>query len=832
MHSYTFTQFAQIMQGDIMQLPAQPLPTPPHILIDSRKLRLPSYAIFFAIVSDTNNGHDYIAELYGKGVRFFVVSQPVLLGSYSGAGVICVPNAVRALQQLAKYHRQQFGLPVIGITGSNGKTMVKEWLNQVLSPDFAIVRSPQSYNSQVGVPLSVWQLQPMHQLAIFEAGISERGEMQRLADIIQPTIGIFTNIGKAHDEGFSSVYEKTREKLLLFAQCQLLVYCLDYEIIAQTIADAHLHQPMLYNFTSLTWTRRAIAEAPMHSLTQHENGRKTQLTAIYQGQQVAVEIPFTDDASIENAIHIWLLLLYWSYDVHQIAERMNRLVSVSMRLEQKAGKNHCSIISDCYNSDLNSLAIALDFLEHQQQHARRTVILSDMLQTTLDERVLYGTIAQLLAHKKVNRLVGIGEALQRNRDLFSDVRADFYANTRDFLAAGLPFFDETILVKGARSFAFEQIVKQLSAQLHGTVLEINLNAIAHNLKSYKSLLSPSTKMMVMVKALAYGSGTFEIANVLQFSKADYLAVAYADEGVALRKAGITLPMMVMNPEPAAFDMLLAYDLEPEVYSLRHAQALLQYLADSASNSPLKIHLKMDTGMHRLGFDGADLPALIGLLQHNTQVVVASAFSHLAASESAEHRDFTRRQIATFVQQTKQLHKALGYPFLRHIANTAAILHYPEAHFDMVRLGLGLYGIDTTKKIQHKLENVSTLKTHIAQIKQLPMGETVGYSRGGVLHRASRIATVSIGYGDGLPRSLSNGKGAMWLHGQLAPIVGKICMDMTMIDVTDIAIADEGDEVIVFGHELSAEQVAGWTNTISYEIFTSVSDRVKRVYYQE
>ena len=796
------------------------------LLTDSRKLTSPEHSLFFAIVTSRNDGHHYITELYQKGVRCFCVSkmptQPL-----QDAAFIRVDDTLQALQQLAEAHRTRFNYPVIGITGSNGKTIVKEWLWQLLSPEKTIVRSPKSFNSQIGVPLSVWQMNELHTLAIIEAGISQPDEMDRLESIIKPSIGILTNIGHAHDQFFISSKQKTTEKLKLFANSNLLIYCIDKPIISECIARAGISEKRLFS-----WGKTGNPKLRIKNVITDKSS--TLITGTYQEKEIGISIPFTDEASIENAIHCWAMMLTLGYGPDVTASRMKKLTRVAMRLEMKEGINGCSVIDDAYSSDPDSLAIALDFMVQQNQHNKRTVILSDMLQANADEELLYKTIASLLNDKDVTKLIGIGPAIERYSSFFTLEKA-FYPSTEAFLAAFRPGFfrNESILLKGARIFEFERINQLLQQKSHETVLEVNLNALVHNLNYYRSLLKPGAKLMAMVKAFSYGSGSFEIANALQFHRADYLAVAYADEGVELRKAGISLPIMVMNPEESGMEAILQHNLEPEIYNIRTLQMLEKALKSyrTTSDSQIPIHLKIDTGMRRLGFENSDLTDLCDRIKMSPQINVQSVFSHLVGSDNPELDSFTTQQIALFTEMSGKIEKALGYKFIRHILNSAGISRFPEAQFDMVRLGISLYGISSDQKEQKMLETVSSLKTSISQIKRIKPGESVGYNRAWKAAETTRIATIPIGYADGLSRQLSNGRGKMLVNGQLAPVAGNICMDMTMLDITGIE-AKEGDEVIVFGEELPISKLAEAMNTIPYEILTSISRRVKRIYFQE
>jgi Alr-MurF fusion protein len=803
-----------------------------HLLTDSRKLIFPAETIFFAITSARRDGHEFITNLYDKGVRNFVVSR--LPGSMvpSDANFIIVRDTVQALQKLATVHRHRFHIPVIGITGSNGKTVVKEWLNQLLEPDYKIVRSPASYNSQIGVPQSVWQMNEKHQLGIFEAGISTVDEMSRLQPVIDPTIGILTNIGGAHSEGFLSQEQKFREKLKLFKNSDVLIYRKDYISSTETLTE---EIGGVSRFIS--WGDSAPATLQVIEIKKSSNS--TEVKAIWgrSSQQdeapvITLTIPFADDASFENAMHCCCLMLYLGYDSRKIAERIKKLTAVEMRLELKSGINGCSVINDTYSSDLSSLRIALDFLSQQKQHSARTVILSDILGSGLESNALYHEVAELLKQYKVNRLIAIGDIITANLvtsvgDFVQD--ALFYptvaAFRKDFNR--LTFRDETILIKGARVFKLEGIEQLLQQKVHQTVLEINLNAVVHNLNEYKRILSPGTKIMAMVKAFSYGSGSFEIANVLQFHNVDYLAVAYADEGVALRKGGINLPIMVMNTDAAAFETIVEFQLEPDIYSLAILTEFSAFLsARNLENFP--VHFELETGMNRLGLSEADIAGL----QLSPLYCIKSVFSHLAASEDPDFDKFTQEQAAKFQRMTAGLENLAGYRFIKHIANSSGASRHAGLQLDMVRLGIGLYGIDAGMPESSELREVSGLKSTIAQIKHLSTYETVGYGRRGRLTRDSVIATVRLGYADGYSRRLGNGVGEMLVRGSRAKVIGSVCMDMTMLDITGIDGVSEGDEVTVFGEQLPVTEVASRAGTIPYEILTGVSQRVKRVYFEE
>ena len=817
----TFDQLAAVVQGEVVQL-VQPTALV-HLLTDSRKLSQPAGTLFFAIKGKYNDGHRYLQQLYSQGVRQFVVEHSnidALKIQLPEANILLVRNGLEALQRLAAWHREQFAIPVVGITGSNGKTIVKEWLAQLLSPDELVVKSPRSYNSQLGVPLSVWQLEPNHTLAIFEAGISQPDEMHKLQQIIKPTLGIFTNIGSAHNEGFESLRQKVEEKLKLFSEVELLFYCADY-------SEIH-HAVQAQGIRAFTWSHK-YKSADVYIKAATTAGHKTIVVYTYQGEKQRLAIPFTDEASVENAIHCLAFLLYRNVPLSEIQDRLDKLHPVAMRLEMKEAINGCYLIDDTYNNDLGGLAIALDLLASQPQRSKRTVILSDLLESGLEEEKLYGKVAELVQARGVERLLAIGPVISKYKHLFQ-VPTEFYTSTSEFLQQFSPdkFKNEVILVKGARVFEFEKIVHAFQQKVHGTVLEVNLDALVHNLNYYRSKLKPETKLMVMVKAFAYGSGSFEVANLLQFHRVDYLAVAYADEGVMLRENGITLPIMVMNPSPDSFTKIKQYNLEPEIYSL---ELLNAFLDATEKNTSYKIHLKLDTGMHRLGFVEEDFDALFTLLRHYPQVQVVSAFSHLAGADEALHNDFSQLQIATFRSMTTEMEERLGYKVTKHILNSAGIVRFPEHQLDMVRLGIGIYGVEATGTEQEALRPVSVLKTTVSQVKNVKQGDTVGYSRKGIADTDKTIATIAIGYADGYDRGFSNGVGEVIIKGRRCPIIGNVCMDMCMVDVTGVDVK-AGDEVILFGPQLTLVELAQRIGTIPYELLTNVSTRVKRVFFAE
>lgn len=798
------------------------------LLTDSRSLCFPEETLFFALTTRRNKGARYIPELYERGVRNFVVA-PADLEDFEprpDCNFLVVNDVLTAMQKLAELHRQAFDIPIIGITGSNGKTLVKEWLQQLLSPDRYITRSPRSYNSQIGVPLSVWQLNEDTQLGIFEAGISQMGEMAALKRMIRPTIGILTGIGSAHQENFFTLQDKCMEKLSLFKGCEVIIYNGDNELVANCVAKS------LFTAKEIAWSRRD-PDRPLYIACVEQEDSRTRIDYRYLGMPGSFHIPFTDEASVENALNCLAACLYLLVPAHDIAQRMERLEPVAMRLEVKEGKRGCLVINDSYNADLSSLNIALDFLvrRSEAQSMRRTLILSDLLETGQSSGTLYRHVAQLVQSRGIDHFIGVGPSLCSCQAHFEDLpRSHFFMNTEALMASDVfkSLHDETVLLKGSRMFNFDLLSEELELKVHETILEVNLGSLVANLNHYRSLLAPDTKVVAMVKASAYGAGSYEVAKTLQEHRVDYLAVAVADEGAELRKAGITTSIMVMNPELSAFKTIFDYNLEPEIYNFHLLKALLTAAhREGITHHP--VHIKLDTGMHRLGFAPEELPELIRMLKNQHSLIPRSVFSHLAGADSPSLDDFTRTQLARFVQGADLLQEAFGHRILRHICNTAATQRFPEAQMDMVRLGLGLYGVNPVDN--SLLNNVCTLKTTILQIRQLSPGETVGYGRRGLLTQPTRIAALPIGYADGLNRRLGNGQGHCLINGQPAPYVGNICMDVSLVDVTHID-CHEGDAAIVFGDDLPVGRLAEWLDTIPYEVLTGISTRVKRIYFQD
>ena len=788
-----------------------------HISIDSRSLQNGKTTLFFALIGSNNNGHVFIEELIQKGVQNFVVTS-IPENLKDNANFLLVENTLVALQEFAAYYRNLYHFPIIGVTGSNGKTIVKEWLNFLLSPDYTIIRSPKSYNSQVGVPLSVISINEKHNLGIFEAGISTRNEMEKLEKIIRPTIGILTNIGTAHDEGFDNLGEKIKEKLNLFAHSEILIYNKNKTV------EAFINSKI----KTFSWSCKEETADVFIKINPILD--KTVLEIDYLDSKFDIKIPFQDDASIENAIHCLMILLYLKYDFETIEHRMELLFPVEMRLKVKNGIHNSTLIDDSYSSDFQSLKIALDFLESQKQNKKKTVILSDIFQSGLTNEELYSKVSQLILSNKINKIICIGETISEYKNKF--INCTTFKNTEAFISEfdRLNFGDETILIKGARVFEFEKIVALLEEKTHETVLEINLNAISHNLNFYKSKLKPTTKMMVMVKAFGYGNGGFEIAKLLEHHNVDYLGVAFADEGIALKNSGIKMPIMVLNPETTSFSAIIQHQLEPEIYSLKGLNSFLQ-LAKQKKLNAFPIHIKLDTGMHRLGFEEETIADLISILKDNKYVKVKSILSHMATSDAMEHRNFALSQIDLFEKLSSKIISELQINPIRHILNTSGISNFSQAQYDMVRLGIGLYGVSNDANEQRFLENVGTLKSIISQIRTIEKGESVGYGRRFVAQKTSIIATIPIGYADGISRHWGNGLGFVTINNQKATIIGSICMDMLMVDITELK-CQEGDEVVLFGTNPTVSFIAEKLETIPYEILTSISQRVKRVFYRE
>ena len=800
------------------------------LLTDSRSLCFPEETLFFALRSQRNDGHRYIDDLYRRGVRNFVVENnsqfSISNSQFSDANFLVVPSPLEALQRLAERHRDEFDIPVVGITGSNGKTMVKEWLYQILSPQMTVTRSPRSYNSQIGVPLSVWLLNEQTEVGVFEAGISQPGEMQSLHDIIQPTIGVLTSLGAAHQKNFRSMDEKCMEKLQLFHGAKVIAYDSDNDTISRCIRKSG------YKGEKIGWSKENQS-APLYISNISSSSSTSSISYTYKGTCATYHLPFIDEASIECSFACAAVALCLGVSPEDLDARMAQLEPVAMRLEVKEGQHGCTLINDSYNSDVNSLDIALDFMNRRPEYQgrRRTLILSDIQQTGMDKTALYKEVSDLCLKRGVDRLIGIGTSIQRHAEVIAVGDKAFFPGVEQFVASDLfrTLHDEVILLKGARVFGFDHLTELLEQKVHETILEVNLNAVVDNLNFYRSFLKPETKLVCMVKADAYGAGAVEVAKTLQDHRVDYLAVAVADEGVTLRRNGITQNIMIMNPEMTAFKTMFDYDLEPEVYSFRLMDALIR-AAEKEGITGWPVHIKLDTGMHRLGFNPEkDIDEVIERLKHQNAIIPRSVFSHFVGSDSDDFDRFSAMQFEKFDVASKKLQAAFSHKILRHMDNSAAIEHFPERQMDMCRLGLGLYGVDP--RDNRMLHTVSTLKTTILQLRHVPKEETVGYSRKGILTRDSVIAAIPIGYADGLNRHLGRGACYCLVNGQKAPYVGNICMDVAMIDVTDID-CHEGDMVEIFGEHLPVTVLSDVLDTIPYEVMTGVSNRVKKVYYQD
>ncbi|MDY3251747.1 MAG: bifunctional UDP-N-acetylmuramoyl-tripeptide:D-alanyl-D-alanine ligase/alanine racemase [Prevotella sp.] len=826
------------------------------LLTDSRSLCFPEETLFFALRSGRNDGHNYIPELYRRGVRNFVVERGHFRlsdvtrvsdvtastgtgGGLAGANILEVVSPLEALQRLAERHRDEFDVPIVGITGSNGKTMVKEWLYQLLSPYKIVTRSPKSYNSQIGVPLSVWLLGGQTEVGLFEAGISQPGEMQALRDIIQPSIGVLTSLGTAHQENFRSMDEKCQEKLSLFHDAKVVAYNSDDNVVSRCMRKSGYHGE------KLSWSKEDPQAAMFIKKIERRNTVST-LYYIYKGKEGTYHLPFIDDASVECSIAAAVVALYLGVTPEELDVRMSQLEPVAMRLEVKEGQHGCTLINDSYNSDINSLDIALDFMSRRpdQEGKSRTLILSDIYQSGVTPHELYHRVMELAVKRGVTKFIGIGKEIKRiladegGGQIAGDQIAKlpgtvafFFDDVEEFLRSEVfkGLRNEIVLIKGARDFGFDQITEMLEQKVHETILEVNLNAVVENLNHFRSYMKPDTKIICMVKADAYGAGAVEVSKTLQDHRVDYLAVAVADEGVTLRKNGITSNIMIMNPEMTAFKTMFDYDLEPEVYSFRIMDALIK-AAEKEGITNYPVHIKLDTGMHRLGFDPVqDIDEVINRLKHQNAIIPRSVFSHFVGSDSDDFDTFSAHQFELFDTASKKLQSAFEHKILRHICNSAGIEHFPERQLDACRLGIGLYGVDS--RDNHIINTVSTLKTTILQLRHVPKDETVGYSRKGVLTRDSVIAAIPIGYADGLNRHLGRGKGYCLVNGQKAPYVGNICMDVALIDVTDIP-CKEGDTVEIFGEHLPVTVLSDILDTIPYEVLTGVSNRVKKVYYQD
>jgi Alr-MurF fusion protein len=829
MTAYPLSEIALITGGQLVEEDSSEIKLIRFLSFDSRTILSGKETLFFALKSGRNDGHRFIGDAYNKEVVSFVVEAlPEDYRNLNKASFILVNDSLSALQKLAAFHRDKFSYPVVGITGSNGKTIVKEWLAELLSPEFNIVRSPRSYNSQIGNPLSVWLMDDRFNLALFEAGISKPGEMEKLERILRPDIGLFTHLGTAHLENFRSEEELVDEKLKLFKNSRLFIYCSDFELLREKVRNSFVGgKPELF-----CWS----AKDPGADLFVSSKRKLTDISiieGIFRSERIQISVPFTDEAHIENAVHCWAYMLATGYKSGTFGGRFLKLTSIAMRLELKKGINGCTIINDSYNSDTASLVNALDFLEQQSdvRKRKRTVIISDILQSGENPDILYGEVADFIHLRKIERIIGIGPEISKHMELFHVAEIQAFPTSDEFFIHFNEnnFRNEVILLKGARSFKFDRISALLQEKAHQTVMEIDLDAMIHNLNFYRQKLSPGTKIMAMVKAFSYGTGSIEVAKILQYRRVDYLAVAIADEGVELRNNGIEIPIIVMNPEEHSFDAMIENRLEPNIYRFKLLQKFDEALRHNAvTNFP--VHLKTDTGMKRLGFDNPEeLKKVADYIKRHNTMFVRSIFSHLAVSDDPENDEFTREQLKRFDLYCRIVTQSFDYKILRHILNSSGIERFPEMELEMVRLGIGLYGVSPI--FQNELRNVATLKTTISQIRSVKPGETIGYGRSGIASKTLQIAVLPIGYADGLNRRLSNGKGKVLINGSQAPVIGSICMDMCMVDVTGLE-AKEGDKAIIFGAELPVNEVAADLETIPYEILTAVGQRVKRIYFME
>jgi alanine racemase len=817
----TSTDISAIVKGKLTGKEGIPVTD---IVTDSRQLSFTDGLAFFAIKGKNHDGHLFIENVYKKGIRTFIVEKlPDNPGRFRDASFIEVKNTITALQELASYKRKEFKSPVVAVTGSAGKTVVKEWLADILGLAIPVIRSPKSYNSQIGVPLSLWKLDEKYKLGIFEAGISMPGEMEKLRKIINPDIGVITNIGDAHSENFPDNEAKAREKLKLFENVSSIIYCRDQELIHKLVRnDSKFSSKELIDWSF------GSKEAAISVRKSTLEGNRTRIEMSFRGNTSDFIIPFADRASVENAVTAASVCLSLNTDPEVIRKGLSSLVSVAMRMDMKTGINNCLLIEDYYNSDPGSLGMAIEFLKVQIGR-KTTLILSDFVQSGRNQKELYGEVASGIRKAGIDRFIGIGPSLSGNSELF-DASAIFFYSTEEFVHHFKPsdFSGEVILIKGARRFEFEKIGKLLELQVHQTVLEVNLDAISHNLNEFRRHLDPGTRIMVMVKAFAYGGGPAEIAALLEYHRVSYLGVAYADEGVELRNAGVTLPVMVMNPDPSSSELIIRYNLEPEIFSL----SSFKHFAEVASKHGLvqyPVHIKIDSGMHRLGFMPEEVDELTSLIGTAESVRIASVFSHLAASEDPAFDDFTHRQARIFLEAAARIRETTGYPFLKHICNSSGIVRFPQYQFEMVRPGIGIYGAGEFEGLN--LKPAGRFKSRISQVKRIPAGDPVGYGCADVSDKDRIIAIVPVGYADGLNRKLGNSNGSMLIRNKRVPIIGNVCMDMCMVDITGID-ANAGDEAEIFGENIHIDELAAKCQTIPYEILTSIPSRVKRVFYRE
>lgn len=793
--------------------------------LDTRNLLNPTHTLYFALKGNLHDGHYFVEDAFEKGVRNFVVNDDYIIPTTIKANFYFVPNTLDALQSLSKFHKESFRLEkVIGITGSNGKTTIKEWLGQLLS-DKRVVKSPKSYNSQTGVPLSLWQINKEHKTGIFEAGISQKDEMIRLQKLIRPDIGIITNIGDAHAAGFKSMKEKLKEKIILFQEAETIIFNEDDLLIAFEIKEAYSNKKLL------SWGFHPQSSfCQIINITKQKNLSSIKISI---GKfDHTLKVPFSDDASIQNIMHCLVLLLHLNYSFEEIQEKVTTLHNLPMRLEMKEGIDGSIIINDTYNADMQSLQVALDFLNQQSGSLEKMLIISEFEQSDLSFLEFSTILASLIKQNEIKIVIGIGKLMvDLHKILGNDVLFYAFPTTSELgnNLAKINIQNKAILIKGARKYQLDSIVQLLSAKSHSVVLETDLHALDHNLSFFSKKLNKNTGVIAVIKASAYGSGSHELGKFLEYKKVDYLAVAFVDEGISLRANGITLPIMILNPDVSHLEDFLQYNLEPEVYSLEFLEDLIKSIESLPFETQVKVHLKLDTGMHRLGFMSEDIEQLVNILKNNDQVYLSTIFTHLSSSEDSADDLFTHNQVKTFNFLYQKITSKIGYSPKKHVLNTSGILRFPEYHFDLVRLGLGLYGVDSTHLFTNELEKVHTLKAKIIQIKSLSDSDLIGYNRKGKLSKPGQIAIVNIGYADGLMRTSGNGRYTLEIQGKEFPIIGNVCMDLTIVDIGSNSGLKVGDEVIIFGKQKPIEHFAEVNQTIPYEILSRISSRVKRIY---
>lgn len=789
-----------------------------NVIYDSRKISFPKNSIFIALTGNRVDGHDFIKSAYAKGIRNFLTSKPIDLSDYKNSNFISINDTLKSLQLLAQKHRAQYKYPVLAITGSNGKTTVKEWLSKALSKKYKIVKSPKSFNSQLGVALSVLQMDKKHDFAIIEAGISTAGEMQNLQRMIQANYGILTNIGDAHSAGFISKNEKLKEKIILFKTCSQVIFNADDKLITTAISD---------QITGIKCSWGTAEKNKIRVASIKKESTYSYIKLHYKGAKYNFNIPFQTTDLIENAMHVITFLLLDGFDEETIQQELNEINPIANRLEIKEGIYNSLLINDTYSSDLASMQMAMEYQDLHHADKGKILIFSDFDQQ-LDKEKIFLQLNELLIEKKIETAIGIGIE-DTYKKIFSTNSTAFYDSAGQFLKDynSIKIKDKCVLIKGARKFKLEVIYAHLSKQIHETILETDFSAMANNLNYYKSKLNEKTKVMAVVKAEAYGSGSIQVAQFLEHQKIDYLAVALVDEAIKIRNEGCSLPLMIFNTGSSSVETLLKYNLEPEVYSFELLHSITR--AAERLNAVINIHLKIDTGMNRLGFKLEEISELNSILKKCNLVKVKSIFSHLAASENSDFDDFTLSQFKQFDNAYSQVCDAICDKPIKHILNTAGTIRFPEYQYDMVRIGLGLYGIDETGLSEAHLEKVHTLKSSIIQIKSLKKGETTGYSRSGKAEQDMRIAIVNIGYADGLMRGAGNGNYHPLVNDQACKIVGNICMDVCMVDITGYSNVNVGDTVEFFGKSLDIKELATACNTISYEIISRIAPRIKRLY---